>query len=53
MAKVWSPTGLVERTDEQTERIAEGVADYFANPDDYTFEDFEDLFEDRDPAEFL
>jgi hypothetical protein len=53
MAKVWSEKGLIEMDDEQTERIAEGVRDWMANPEDYSFSDLEDLFEDRDPCEFL
>ena len=40
-------------TDEQGERIKETVKDYYANPQEYSFEDFEDMFEDRDPFEFL
>ena len=38
---------------EQTERINEAVSDYWSNPQDYSFEDFEAMFEDRDPCEFL
>ena len=39
--------------DEQAERIREAVKDYKANPQEYTFTDFEEMFEDRDPFEFL
>ena len=44
-------------TDEQGERIREAVKDYYANPLpfklEHSFRDFEDMFEDRDPFEFL
>jgi hypothetical protein len=39
--------------DEQTARIKESVKDYYENPEDYSYQDFEDMFEDRDPFEFL
>lgn len=39
--------------DEQAERIKENVAEYYDNPGDYSLQDFEDMFEDRDPFEFL
>ena len=39
--------------DEQGERIKEAVKDYWENPMDYTFSDFEEMFEDRDPFEFM
>jgi predicted dehydrogenase len=39
--------------DEQAERIKEAVKDYQENPGDYTFRDWEEMFEDRDPFEFL
>jgi len=38
---------------EQDQRIKEALADYYANPDDYSFYDWEEIFEDRDPLEFL
>lgn len=38
---------------EQNERIQNAVAEYWANPQDYDLEDFEEMFEDRDPFEFL
>lgn len=39
--------------DEQTERIKEAVKDYYANQEPISLQDFEDMFEDRDPFEFL
>jgi len=39
--------------DEQGERIKELVRDYYENPREYSFQEFEDIFEDRDPFEFL
>ena len=39
--------------DEQGERIRENVKEYYENPEDYSYQDFEDMFEDRDPFEFL
>jgi hypothetical protein len=51
MAKVWSAVGLIEVNDEQSNRIAENLAD--VDWDDVSFSDLEDLFEDRDPCEFL
>lgn len=38
---------------EQTARIKEGVALYYQNPDDYSVWELEDIFEDRDPFEFI
>ena len=40
-------------TDEQGERIKEAVRDFWKNPQEYSYTDFEDMFEDRDPFEFL
>lgn len=37
----------------QTEEILEALQDYYRNPDEYTWQDLEDIFQDRDPAEFL
>lgn len=51
MAKIWSAVGLIEANDEQSNRIAENLAD--VDWDDVSFSDLEDLFEDRDPCEFL
>ena len=39
--------------DEQAERIREALADFYNNPEEYSLFDLEELFEDRDPAEFL
>ena len=39
--------------DNQTQRITEAVRDWQQNPEDYTFTDLEEIFEDRDPTEFL
>lgn len=37
----------------QTEEIIEALNDYYKNPYEYSFQDFEDIFQDRDPTEFL
>jgi len=39
--------------DEQALEIQEALADYLANPEQYTLADFEEIFQDRDPFEFL
>ena len=39
--------------DEQAEEIMADYADYMANPGAYTMQDFEDIFQDRDPFEFI
>lgn len=39
--------------DEQAERILDNLKDYNENPEDYTMQDWEDMFEDRDPFEFI
>ena len=39
--------------DEQAAEIRERVKDYYDNWQDYSYQDFEDMFEDRDPFEFL
>jgi len=39
--------------DEQGERIKEAVKDYYENPLEYSYWDLEEMFEDRDPFEFL
>jgi hypothetical protein len=41
------------KMDEQAAEIRQDLADYYANPEDYTLEDFEEIFQDRDPFEFL
>jgi hypothetical protein len=38
---------------EQNERIKEALADYNQSPEAYSFWDWEEIFEDRDPLEFL
>ena len=39
--------------DEQAVEIQEALADYYANPERYTMADLEEIFQDRDPFEFL
>ena len=39
--------------DEQAEEIREALEDYYANPQNYSLQDLEDIFQDRDPFEFL
>lgn len=39
--------------EEQDARIKEALADYMANPGDYNIWELEDIFEDRDPFEFI
>jgi hypothetical protein len=39
--------------DEQAEEIIADLKDYYANPEAYSFQDFEDIFQDRDPFEFI
>ena len=39
--------------DEQAERIRENVQDWRENPQNYSWNDLEMMFEDRDPIEFL
>jgi hypothetical protein len=39
--------------DEQAMEIKQDLADYYANPEEYTLEDWEEIFQDRDPFEFL
>ncbi len=39
--------------DEQAEEIIANLKDYFENPEDYSLEDWEDIFQDRDPFEFM
>jgi hypothetical protein len=39
--------------EEQTARIKEALADYYANPGEYNTQELEDIFEDRDPFEFI
>lgn len=39
--------------DEQALEIMEALKDFNENPEAYTFADWEDIFQDRDPFEFL
>lgn len=39
--------------DEQGDRIREALAEYNESPEGYSYFDFEEIFEDRDPFEFL
>jgi endonuclease III len=39
--------------DEQAEEILEALTEYYANPEAYSLADLEDIFQDRDPFEFL
>jgi hypothetical protein len=39
--------------DEQATEIMEALDDYYANPEAYSFRDLEEIFQDRDPFEFL
>tara|TARA_R110000822_G_scaffold839_6_gene3693 strand:+ start:75 stop:263 length:189 start_codon:yes stop_codon:yes gene_type:complete len=39
--------------DEQGERIKEAVKEYWENQELVSLQEFEDMFEDRDPFEFL
>tara|TARA_B110000259_G_C14009031_1_gene398919 strand:+ start:140 stop:274 length:135 start_codon:yes stop_codon:yes gene_type:complete len=39
--------------DEQAIEIRANLAEYFKTPEVYTLFDFEEIFQDRDPFEFL
>lgn len=39
--------------DEQAIEILENLEDYYANPQSYSIQDLEDIFQDRDPFEFI
>jgi hypothetical protein len=39
--------------DEQALEIMEALEEYNKNPEAYTFADWEEIFQDRDPFEFL
>lgn len=39
--------------DEQAIEILENLEEYYKNPQEYTLQDWEDIFQDRDPFEFL
>jgi hypothetical protein len=47
------PKKISDGEREQNERIMEALKDYQENPEEYDFFAFEDIFEDRDPTEFL
>lgn len=38
---------------EQEERILENLKDYEENPQEYSYQDWEDIFEDQDPFLFI
>jgi hypothetical protein len=50
-----SVVGIIIDTmrDEQAEEIIEALNDYYANPEQYSIYDLEEIFQDRDPFEFL
>ena len=39
--------------DEQAQEILANLQEYYANPEAYSLADLEDIFQDRDPFEFL
>ena len=39
--------------DEQALEILNALEEYYANPESYTLQDLEEIFQDRDPFEFL
>ena len=39
--------------DEQAVEILENLEEYYKNPQAYSIQDLEDIFQDRDPFEFL
>ena len=39
--------------DEQADEIREAWEEYLANPEGYSLYDLEEIFQDRDPFEFL
>ena len=39
--------------DEQGQEIQEAWNEYLANPEGYSLQDMEDIFQDRDPFEFI
>jgi len=43
----------VNPLDEQAQEILSDLDDYYNNPMSYSMQDFEDIFQDRDPFEFL
>jgi hypothetical protein len=51
----WTPLNkkVGKVMDEQAEEIREAWAEYLENPEGYTLQDMEEIFQDRDPFEFL
>lgn len=50
----WFDKNLIEPVvDEQAERIQEAVAIWNDSDEQYSYQQWEDMFEDRDPFEFL
>lgn len=39
--------------DEQGAEIFANLEEYYSNPEQYSFRDLEEIFQDRDPFEFL
>lgn len=39
--------------DEQAQEILDDLEQWYENPQSYSMQDFEDIFQDRDPFEFL
>lgn len=39
--------------DEQADRIRENLEEFYETPELYSLQDWEDIFEDRDPFEFI
>lgn len=37
----------------QDTEILDALADYYENPQQYTLQDLEEIFQDRDPMEFI
>lgn len=38
---------------EQNQEIREALAGFYESPEDYSLQDFEDIFQDQDPFEYL
>lgn len=47
------PSEKTEPADEQGDRIRDAVADWEESGEVYSYQEWEDMFEDRDPFEFL
>ena len=41
------------QVDEQAQEIREAYAEYEKDPMSYSYQDWEDIFQDRDPFEFI